>query len=161
MKATGSVIINHIKELIKAKGFVDQVEVQSNLVQGKNIARRINIRQIEDTEFEEWSSLDSEGRSLELDFEIGVRVKPVTEEIHANQAAQVAFDTATGIGMQITALLSENQSIHTIKGARVLAETGSQREDVDADDSETVIARLDLEYSFLYRVKRSNPEVLT
>lgn len=161
MKATGSTIINHIKEMIESKSFVDQVQVQSNMVQGAKVATRINIRQVEDTEFDEWSSIDSEGRSLELDFEIGVRIKPKTEDIHANQAAQAAFDTATGIGMQITSLLSENQSILEINGARILAEASSQREDVDTDDSDNILARLDLEYSFLYRVKRNAPDILT
>jgi len=161
VKATGSTIINHIKEVIESKRFVDQVQVQSNMVQGAKVATRINIRQVEDTEFDEWSSIDSEGRSLELDFENGVRIKPLTEDIHANRAAQAAFDTATGIGMQITSLLSENQSILAINGARVLAEASSQREDVDTDDSENLLARLDLEYSFLYRVKRNAPDILT
>ena len=160
MKATGSVIINHIKEMIEAEEFVDQVQVQSNLVQGKNISRRINIRQVEDTEFEEWSSIDSEGRSLELDFEIGVRMDPSSEDIHDAESAQIAFNVATGIGMQITSLLSKNHRILLINGARVMAEASSQREDVDTDDSESVIARLDLEYSFLYRVKRDAPDTL-
>ncbi len=113
----------------------------------REVNSHINIRVIDDTAFDEWTSLDAEGRSLEVDIEIRVKDR------------STSYKEAKAIAAQIEQLLLTRNGSHFIGGGRIRAErvvepTNSDRE---GDQSYTM---LPVQYSFLHRLAKGSPQTI-
>lgn len=113
----------------------------------REVASHINIRIVDDASFDTWSSMDCEGRSLEVDIEIRCKLEAL------------AYEEAKAIATKVEQILSANRGDHTVEGGRVTAQrVGEQIE--PSREGEELCVFLPVQYSMLHRITRGVPDVI-
>lgn len=113
----------------------------------REVNSHINIRVIDDTAFDEWTSFDAEGRSLEVDIEVRVKDR------------DTSYTEAKAIAARIEQILLTNNGSHLIGGGRVRAERVVEPTDSDRE-GEKSYTMLPIQYSFLHRLVKGSPQTI-
>lgn len=113
----------------------------------REVPSHINIAVEDDTVFDVWSSLDSEGRSLEVNIEVRCKHN------------EYAYTEAKAIAARVEQLLSANRGQHTVDGGTVIAERVAETIE-PSREGETLMVLLPVEYSMLHRITRGVPDVI-
>jgi hypothetical protein len=112
---------------------------------------KINVAYAGEDAFDEWTSLDAKGQSLEIDVEVSVREVADEDE---------PLVRAKRISAKIEESLLENIGHHKINGATVRIEKAGEEADVTNDDNDQSFVRLTLQFTLLHRVRRGDPYTL-
>ncbi len=138
-------IIRYVETLLKPIGV--PVEAQPIGYVPHELFAHVNVAVVDDTVFDQWSSFDSEGRTLEIDIEVRCKINGV------------AYTEAKAIASSIEKLMTANRGQHVVDGGSVVAERVGEPVDPTRDGEATTVL-LPIQYSMLHRIPRGIPDVI-